>query len=238
MKRIIVKYVPKLLDFQQKRYRIAFAERMLAEVSDDPHVLKRVITGDEMWLYAYDIETIHSEEPRPKRARKVRLNVKVLMMAFFDYNGLIYCEFLLPNDIKNKRYYLEVLTNLREAIRRKRPELRTESAWILHHDSARTHIALCIERFFAEHKIVVMPQPTHSPDLAPCDFFLFPKVKSILKGQNFSSIDKVKVKLQIELKKIPKGAFTQCFADWQQRWRKCVISKGGYFEGNEINKQD
>lgn len=47
---------------------------MLADVADDPDLLKRVITGDETWVYGYDVETKaqssqwqFSGEPRPKK---------------------------------------------------------------------------------------------------------------------------------------------------------------------------
>jgi hypothetical protein len=45
------------------------------------------------------------------------------------------------------------------------------------------------------HKCIpVLQHPLYSPDLAPCDFYLFPKVKSTLKGTNFQSVDEVKSK--------------------------------------------
>ena len=37
-----------------------------------------------------------------------------------------------------------------------------------------------------------MPQPPYSPDIAPCDFFLFPKIKRTLKGRRFTAIDDIK----------------------------------------------
>jgi hypothetical protein len=37
-------------------------------------------------------------------------------------------------------------------------------------------------QFLAKHKMAVIPHPPYSPDLAPCDFFLFPKMKLKLKG--------------------------------------------------------
>ena len=45
--------------------------------------------------------------------------------------------------------------------------------------------------FPAKNKIAVIPHPPHSPDLAPCDFFLFPKKKLKLKGRRFNSIEDI-----------------------------------------------
>ena len=45
-----------------------------------------------------------------------------------------------------------------------------------------------------KHKITMLEHPPYSPYLAPCDFFVFPKIKSALKGTRFESIDAVKAK--------------------------------------------
>ena len=62
--------------------------------NDDPGLLKKIITGDESWLHGYDIKSKAQSsqskrpvEPRLKKARQVRLIVKVLLTVFFDCNG-------------------------------------------------------------------------------------------------------------------------------------------------------
>ena len=69
---------------------------MLTMFNDDPDLLKKVIAGDESWVYGYDIETKaqssqwkRPEEPRPKKARQVRSNVRVLLSVFFDCNSVV-----------------------------------------------------------------------------------------------------------------------------------------------------
>jgi histone-lysine N-methyltransferase SETMAR len=68
-------------------------------------------------------------------------------------------------------YYKEVLTNLREWVRRKRPEMWKNGSWVLHQDNAPAHNALFVKSFLTKHKITVLEQQPYSPDLAPCDFF-------------------------------------------------------------------
>ena len=80
-----------------------------------------------------------------------------------------------------------------------------------------------------------MPQPPYSPDMAPYDFFLFPKIKRTLKGRRFTSIDGIKSESQEELKAITKIKFQECFKDGKRRWHKCIISEGDYFERNKID---
>jgi hypothetical protein len=40
-----------------------------------------------------------------------------------------------------------------------------------------------VSRFLTKHKVTVLPHPPYSPDLCPCDFFLFPRLKKRLKGR-------------------------------------------------------
>jgi hypothetical protein len=81
----------------------------------------------------------------------------------------------------NKVYYVEVLKQLHEAVCRKRPEF-LPSDWILHCDTAPAHKTLSVEQFLAQKSITEMEHPSYSPDLAPNYFWLFPKMKSVLKG--------------------------------------------------------
>jgi hypothetical protein len=77
-------------------------------------------------------------------------------------------------------------------VRKKRPELWKKKSWILHADDAPAHNALAVKQFLANKCIPVLKLPPHSLDLAPCDFYLFPKLKNTLKGTHFQSVNEVK----------------------------------------------
>ena len=83
--------------------------------------------------------------------------------------------------------------------------------WTLYYDNAPAHTALSIRQFLEERNIATLEHPPYSPDLASCDFFLFPKIKSVLKGTHFSDIDSIKMAATTELKKIPENTFQECF---------------------------
>jgi hypothetical protein len=78
------------------------------------------------------------------------------------------------------------------------------------------------------------PQPSYSPDLAPADFFLFPKLKSTLKGCCFDTTDKIQKNSTNELFAIPKEVFQKVFQRWQEHWERFVASEGNYFEGDKL----
>jgi len=49
----------------------------------------------------------------------------------------------------------------------------------------------------------VLEHPADSPDLAPSDIFLSPKIKEILKGRQFDDIDEIRSNTTAALKAIP-----------------------------------
>ena len=52
-----------------------------------------------------------------------------------------------------------------------------DNLWFLHHDNAPSHTALVLRDHFAKNSMHIVPQPPYSPNLAPCDFWLFPILK-------------------------------------------------------------
>ncbi|UYV73923.1 K02A2.6-like, partial [Cordylochernes scorpioides] len=105
---------------------------------------------------------------------------KLLLIIYQKYQ-----EFRMGVTI-NKQAYKEILVRLRDAIRRKRNQLFKSKQWKLLHDNAPAHRAIIVQDYLAKHS-VSDPHPPYSPDIAPCDFFFFPKLKMTLKGRRFSS---------------------------------------------------
>lgn len=166
-------------------------------------------------------------------SKKVEKALKT-KIALDDYRGVVHNEFLPPGQTVNKEYYLSVMRRLREAIRKKRADLWADNSWFLHHDNAPSHTALVLRDHFAKNSTHIVPQPPYSPDLAPCDFWLFPKLKRPLRGHRFDTIEEIKTESLRALKAIPEIDFNNCFEDWRNRWHKCIVSGGEYFEGDEI----
>jgi hypothetical protein len=117
----------------------------------------------------------------------------------------------------NQQFYLQVLKRLRLAVSRKRPQKRAAGAWVLHHDNAPAHTAHSIQVFLASHGIPVVQQPPYSPYMAPCDFWLFPQLKTEFKGKRFEDIDAIQKNATSTLHTIPKDSLKNCFLQWQDR---------------------
>ena len=140
-------------------------------------------------------------------------------------------EFAPTGQTINKEYYVEVLKRLRDAVRRKRPCFWSRVDWLLHHDNAPAHSSNLVQQFLEEHKNVQLRQPLYSPDIAPCDFWMFPKLKMALKGKWFDDIETIQSNATRELKAIPKSAFEDYYKKWKHRWGRVVQPNGDYFEG-------
>jgi histone-lysine N-methyltransferase SETMAR len=65
---------------------------------------------------------------------------------------------------------------------------------VLHHDNAPVHTAPSIREFLAKKNIPTLPPPPFSPDLAPCDFYLLPNLKSKLIGHHFETVTELSQK--------------------------------------------
>jgi len=98
--------------------------------------------------------------------------VKVLLIAFFDWQGVVYHEFTPNGQTINKEYCLDVYRCLREKILKKRLILWRSNSWMLHHDNAPAHRSSFDDDFLEKHGTVTFSQPPYSPDLAPVDYFL------------------------------------------------------------------
>jgi len=154
-----------------------------------------------------------------------------LLTVFLDSCGVVHHEYAPQGQTVTKQYYEGVLCRLRNAVRRKRPDMWAAETWQLHHDNAPAHSSHLIQGFWAKHNIPLIRQAPYSPDMAPCDFWLFPKLKMPLKGTQFKSREDIMRNAKAQLYKIPQEAFQKCFQQWQDRWKKCVHYQGDYFEG-------
>lgn len=237
MTKLCAKVVPKNLTAEQKENRLRICQDWL-ENSD---IFTNVITGDESWIYEYDPETKKQSmewkktgEPRTKKARMSKSKIKAMMMVFFDSRGIVLLEWVPQGQTVNSVYYLGVMKRLRERVRRKRPDLWQNQSWVLHHDNAPSHTALIVRQFLAKTSTTVLEHPPYSPDLAPCDFFLFPKIKEKLKGHHFQTLEYIKEATTEALAEVTKDQFRESIEGWKVRMEKCIRAQGEYFEGCNV----
>ena len=73
-----------------------------------------------------------------------------------------------------------------------------------------------------------VPHPPYSPDLAPCDFWLFPK----LRGCRYETIEEMKEAVTKVIDTLTQDDFHGAFQKLLERYNKCIAARGDYFEGD------
>ena len=83
-------------------------------------------------------------------------------------------------------------------------------------------------RQFDQDGIKTVPQPLYSPDLAPCDFRLFPKLRSC----RYETIEEMKEAVTKVIDTLKQGDFHVAFQELLEWYNKCIAAGGDYFEGD------
>jgi len=111
---------------------------------------------------------------------------------FWDVYGVKSADYTPPSSTINAAAYQETLKRLKEAIWKNRPGLLTTG--VLLHDNAQPHSAVTTVHLLNSWGWEIVPHPTYSPDLAPSDFHLFPKMKSTSEVSDSSPVKMFKMK--------------------------------------------
>ena len=80
------------------------------------------------------------------------------------------------------------LREFRKRFLGKRPSLFKSGQWHFHQNNAPVHNSILVTDYLTKMGIKTVSHPTYSPDLAPCDFWLFPK----LRGCRYETIEEMK----------------------------------------------
>ena len=75
--------------------------------------------------------------------------------------------------------------------------------------------------------IKIVRPPPYSPDLAHCDFWLFPK----LTGCRYETIEKIKEAVKKVIETLTQEDFHEAFQKLLERYNKCITAGGDYFKG-------
>ena len=76
--------------------------------------------------------------------------------------------------------------------------------------------------------IKTVSQSPYSPDLAPCDFWLFPK----LRGCRYETIEEMKGAVTKVIDTLTQKDFYGAIQKFLERYNKCIAAGGDYFKGD------
>ena len=141
------------------------------------------------------------------------------MIPFFDSTGMIYMHWFPTGQTVNKEYYVDVLREFRKGFK--------SGQWHFQQENAPVHNSILVTDYLTKMGIKILSHPPYSPDLAPCDFWLFPK----LRGCRYETIQEMKEAVVKVIDTLTQeethGAFQKLF----ERYNKCIAA-GDYFEGD------
>jgi histone-lysine N-methyltransferase SETMAR len=237
MKKLSAKWVLKCLSDEQKKTCVKACRGIIKYFRDNKaNFLDRIVTMDETWLFCYDPETKqqsmqwrHAGSPRHKKFRQVRSKEKVMASVFWDCIGIIMIDYLEYGKTVNKEYYTSLLTKLRDEIKAKRRGKLSKGILFLQ-DNASPHTANVTLAKLKELAFTLLDHPPYSPDLAPSDYHLFPKLKKHLKGTRFASTDDVIRSTEEFFADLPADFFLEGIEKLETRSNKCIELKGDYVE--------
>ena len=102
---------------------------------------------------------------------------------------------------------------------------------LLHHGNACAHTAAVTLDFLAASDVQLVTHPPYSPDLIPCDWFLFPSVKLQLKGKQCQNAEDARAFFEGVSLDISQSTWSDVIDKWFERMVKCVQAEGGWGEG-------
>ena len=112
---------------------------------------------------------------------------KILYAIFFNSNGpIVQVPCPSGHTVTGRFYKNSVLKKVKEFYNKKQPSKGWSGVHLLH-DNASSHKCEVVKSFLASEKVKVLNHPPYSPDLSPCDFFLFPRLKKMLSGNKYTS---------------------------------------------------
>ena len=183
---VCIQWVPHLLTDSQMMSRLKICKENLKWFrSEGKNLINRLVSGDETWGYYYDnlsskeakIWVLEDEEILKMPRREVNVK-KVMYAVFFRSTGIVKVVKLGKGEKITSDWYInKCLSQVFAAINEKRKKSGLKRI-VLHHDNARPHKAWITAEYLNDLGIILMPHPAYSPDLAPCDFWLFKNLKN------------------------------------------------------------
>jgi len=178
-------------------YTVHVSQELLERYRHDPaKFISQLVTQDETWIHYFDPES---------RQQSVQWK----------------------HDLEQGKtitgdYYASLLVKLRDAIKDKgRGKLR--NGVLLLHDNAPSHSSRVAVASAKQCGFELLLHPSYSPDLAPSDFYLFPKLKENIRGQVFGSDDDVMTAVDTWLHDQDRVFYEHGLKQLEKRWQNDLM---------------
>ncbi|KAJ4440986.1 hypothetical protein ANN_10835 [Periplaneta americana] len=235
-KKVCARWVPKNLTPEHKVQRLGAALTFQQRYHDNgDEFLDRIVTGDEIWISHFTLETKQQSMHWRHSGSRVRTKFKqtlsvwkVMCTVFWDRKGILLIDFLPRGETVNADRYCETLRKLRRAIQNKRRGMLTAGVVLLH-DNACPHTARRTAAVLTEFGWELFDHPPYSPDLAPSNFHVFLHLKKFLSsGERFGNDKELKTSVTCWFHSQAAEFYDRGIQKLIPRYDKCLNSDGGY----------
>jgi hypothetical protein len=209
--------------------RVLVATQMLQILQkDEKNGFEHILTLDETWLpffIAADSAWTVAGAPAPTKVKLEDRKDKMMLTVGWGVEGFILVKGVERGRTVTAEYFQqEVLLPLWNKFYSR----RDASQYWIHFDNASPHCAESTRELLKRMGINVMPQPAYSPDLSPCDFYLFGRVKGEMKGRKHNSPEEAQADFERILNSIGIQERIDVMEDWMARLKKVIATGGEY----------
>ena len=182
-----------------------------------------VVSGDEMYVYCFDPETkqqsqqwIPIAQSPPQKVIQNRTIAKQMIALFVSQAGHVATiPLVIQHTVTSALCVRECLPLVLAVVAKRCPRTR-RCGFLLHHENAAAHRAVAMQELLLVEMVHQLEHPSYSPDLAPCDVFVFPFVKSKLHGVTFDAPDFAVDAFLEHIEAIPQSEWANIFQNWFQ----------------------
>ena len=100
--------------------------------------------------------------------------------------------------------------------------------WYFHQDNTPIHNSILVTVYLTKTGTKTVPHSPYGPDLAPCDFWLFPKLRVC----HYETTEEMKETVTKVIGTLTQEIFHGAWLKLLERYNKCIAAGGDYFEGD------
>ena len=233
LRKVCARWVPHLLTEEQKTQSLKCARELLKTYKVcNSRVISNLLTGDETLVHMFEPQRRadnkqwkRKDKKRPCIAKRTINSKKMLYAIFFTSSGpVVQVPCPSGHTVTGRFYKNSVLKKVKEFYNKKRPSKGWSGVHLLH-DNSSSHKCEVVKSFLASEKVKVLNHSPYSPNLSPCDFFLFPRLKKMLSGNKYTSRSSLGSAIYQCLQQIPRLFI--CFSRLGKKVTKMCFSIGG-----------
>ena len=232
LKKCTARWVPHFLNEDQKRKRVEYSISMLKKLTSlNENQRASVVTGDESWIFLINQQEsawcAPGENP-PDLEKKMINSEKVMIFVSFNCKGIISINALPTNTRFTSTYMCESI--LPEMTENANVEIAkyTKHHKLLHIDNARPHTAKATLAKIKALGWEKLEHPPYSPDISPCDFFLFGYLKNELKKWQTKTVGDLINAIKEICLNIKQITWENVFESWINRLNAVIECNGEY----------